>query len=157
MQAPHLKVQLANGKLIEYKDIVYPPFREIVRRCAPYTITAQSGAHVPYALYKAVEYVVEHSIPGDFVECGVWAGGSCLLAALSFMQFEDTSRKIYMYDTFCGMPEPSEHDLNWDGNPAWTTWKAHRDSGKNWGDGGPLALVTSTVRSSGYPQENWFS
>ena len=32
-----------------------------------------------YALYKAVEYVVEANIPGDFAECGVWRGGSVMV------------------------------------------------------------------------------
>ena len=148
-----LKVKLRDGTETEYKDITDPVFKEIFRRCAPFTITANTGAHVPYALYKAVEYVVEHDIPGDFVECGVWAGGSCLLAAISFRIFGDTSRSLYMYDTFDGMPEPSENDMDWDGNPAWAAWKAHRDSGKRWGFGGALAVVKATVGSSEYPDD----
>ncbi len=152
MNGTPFTVQLSNGTQVTYKDIVEEPFKEIVCRCAPYTLTSTFGAHVPYALYKAIEYVVQHKIPGDFVECGVWAGGSCLLAALSFRHFGDTSRKIYMYDTFKGMPEPGEKDVDWNGTPAWPTWKSLREEGKSWGDGGPLALVKATVESSGYPQ-----
>lgn len=150
---PPLVLKLPDGSTVEYKDIVEPAFKEFLARCAPYTITAQSGAQVPYALYKAVDYVVRNRIPGAFVECGVWSGGSSLLAALSFKHFGDTSRELFMYDTYAGMPEPSEIDCDWDGKSALAEWKRLRDKGERWGDGGSLALVKATVQSSGYPTD----
>ena len=148
-----LRVALPDGSVVDYKDMIEPAFAEFFRRCAPHTLTAQSGAQVPYAMFKAVEYVAKNRIAGDIVECGVWSGGSCLLAALSLIHFGDRTRRIYMYDTFAGMPEPSEVDLDWDGNPAWRAWKNHRDAGKRWGDGGSVAFVRSIVESSGYPSQ----
>jgi hypothetical protein len=63
-----------------------------------------------YALYKGVEYVVKHQIPGDFVECGVWKGGSSMLIAKTLLKFGVSDRKIWMYDTYEGMSEPTEND-----------------------------------------------
>jgi hypothetical protein len=65
-----------------------------------------------YAAYNNVKYIVENKIPGDIVECGVWRGGITQLAALTMIHLKDTSRKIYLYDTFEGMPKPEDEDLD---------------------------------------------
>jgi hypothetical protein len=64
-----------------------------------------------YALYKAVEHVVQMRIPGDFVECGVWRGGSIMMMALAARHFGDTQRCMWLYDTFSGMTAPSTGDI----------------------------------------------
>jgi len=64
-----------------------------------------------YALYKAVEYVVRHDISGDFVECGVWRGGSVMMMALALRSFGKVDRIIHCYDTFEGMPPPEQVDV----------------------------------------------
>ncbi len=70
-----------------------------------------TSAQRMYALYQAVRYVVENRIEGDFVECGVWRGGSCMLMAHTLKAMGDTSRTLYLYDTFTGMTRPGEHDI----------------------------------------------
>jgi hypothetical protein len=83
-----------------YPDIADAFFTEIARKVRPHTLTFGSGAEGPWALYQSIEHIVRNKIPGDIVECGVWSGGSMLLAALALMHFGDTSRRIYLYDTF---------------------------------------------------------
>ena len=63
-----------------------------------------------YALYKSVEYIIKTDIPGDFVECGVWRGGSTMLIAFTLIELNATNRKIYLYDTFKGMTKPTDYD-----------------------------------------------
>lgn len=82
-------------------------FMRIYDRCKEFTMTSKERM---YALYKATEYVIESDIPGDFVECGVWKGGSSMLIALTLLELKSTDRKIYLYDTFEGMTEPCEED-----------------------------------------------
>src|ERR1700691_3445989 len=72
------------------------------------------GAEAAWALYDAIIYIVTNNIPGDIVECGVLSGGSMLLAAHTLMRLGDTSRRIYLYDTFAGMPRPDAVDTRWD-------------------------------------------
>ena len=60
---------------------------------------------------KACKYVVQNNIPGDFVECGVWRGGHGILAKKIFERM-GSSKKVWMFDTFEGMAEPTEHDVN---------------------------------------------
>ena len=81
--------------------------KELYRRVDPYTMTTPPRV---YALVRAVEYVVARGVPGAIVECGVWRGGSMMAAALTLLRLGVTDRALYLYDTFSGMPPPSEVD-----------------------------------------------
>ena len=59
---------------------------------------------------KACRYVLENDIEGDFVECGVWRGGNGILAKKVFQYF-GSDKKVWMFDTFEGMTEPTELDV----------------------------------------------
>jgi O-methyltransferase len=82
---------------------------DIIQSVLPYTQTSPERI---YALCEAVRYVVANQIPGDFVECGVWKGGSMMAVALTLLSLDDQSRKLYLYDTFDGMTEPSDNDIS---------------------------------------------
>jgi len=70
------------------------------------TTTARSKA-----LWKFCKMVFEEDIPGDFVECGVWKGGSSGLMALAQKKFEiNGTRKIHLFDSFEGLPQPGHED-----------------------------------------------
>ncbi len=79
-----------------------------IRASAPFTMTNQAKV---FALVQGIRYIVRNGIPGDFVECGVWRGGSTMAAARTLLQLGDTSRHLYLFDTFEGMPPPSEKDI----------------------------------------------
>jgi len=70
------------------------------------------------ALCNAVHYLVKNNIQGDFVECGVWRGGSTMAAIDTLIKASDTTRNIFLYDTFEGMSEPTEHDKVFTGTAA---------------------------------------
>ena len=72
-----------------------------------FTITSPEMVN---ALVEAVKYVVSKKIGGAMVECGVWRGGSVMAMALVLKQLVDESRDIYLYDTFSGMPAPTNTD-----------------------------------------------
>ncbi len=90
-------------------------FIEIYEKCKKYTSTSIERMN---ALFAATKYVVENKIPGDIVECGVWKGGSMMLCAYTLLYLNDTSRKIYLYDTYEGMTEPTEVDVSFDNKSA---------------------------------------
>jgi len=81
----------------------------------PFTMTS---AERLYALYQSVRYVVAKGVEGDFVECGVWRGGSCMMMALTLRQLGAADRRIHLYDTFEGMSEPTEADRQLTGESA---------------------------------------
>ena len=87
-------------------------FRKLHAQCAPY---AMSSVERMYALYQAACYVARHSVDGDFVECGVFRGASSMLAALSLRAQGVEHKDLYLYDTFAGMPPPTEQDRDFGG------------------------------------------
>ena len=139
----------------DYPDIADPFFAEIAQQVRPHTRTFGFGAEAPWALYQSVEYIVRNRIPGDIVECGVWSGGSMLLAAHALMHFGATSRRIFLYDTFAGNPRPDAIDARWDGVPALPTWEHHQRNGGRWCYGGTQDHVRRVVLSSGYPEDQF--
>jgi len=91
-------------------------FAAVQRAVAQFTMTSVERC---YALWEATAYISRQQLPGALVECGVWRGGSSMLAALALLKCGDTSRDMYLFDTFEGMPEPSEHDIQSEtGRPA---------------------------------------
>lgn len=81
----------------------------------PFTMTSPERIA---SLCNAVRYIVDNNIEGDFVECGVWRGGSTMAAIDTLMKSGKTDREIYLYDTFEGMSEPTEADKVFTGTSA---------------------------------------
>lgn len=94
-----------------------PEFHTVYERCAPFTMTPVERM---YALWQAVRYV-SGRVDGDYVECGVWRGGSSMLAGHTFHQLGER-RNLWLYDTFEGMPDPGDRDRRVGGDPLdWET------------------------------------
>jgi hypothetical protein len=87
---------------------------DIIRRVQHYTLTSPERIA---ALCHAVAYIVRCDIPGDFVECGVWRGGS-IMAMIGTLARTSAIRDIHLFDTFAGMTNPADVDVNFMGQPA---------------------------------------
>jgi hypothetical protein len=62
-------------------------------------------------LWDFSKKVLNSDVPGDFVECGVWKGGSAGIMGMALEKFDaDHHRKLHLFDSFEGLPEPSELD-----------------------------------------------
>src|SRR5260370_27987614 len=83
-----------------------PEFVQLFDSCKSETMTSIERM---YALYQATCHVLDRGIMGDFVECGVWRGGTGMLIAATPQAPGCTNRPILLYDTVCGMPPPSHH------------------------------------------------
>lgn len=92
-----------------------PDFMKMYAACRPYTMTSPERL---YVLYQAVSYVIQNNIPGDFVECGVWKGGSSMMIAQVLKGLGVTDRTLWLYDTYEGMSEPGEEDRDFSGQTA---------------------------------------
>jgi hypothetical protein len=125
-------------------------FRGFHQRCAPFTMTSIERM---YALYAAIKHLVRFDVPGDVVECGVWRGGSSMLAALTLDAVGDRQRSIHLYDTFAGMSEPEGRDRSTYGESAVTTWEDHRAGAINEWAYSPLEEVRRNMLSTGFPAE----
>jgi len=127
-----------------------PEFLELHALCSAYTMTSVERM---LALYEAVRHVVRSGIPGDFVECGVWRGGSSMLAALVLDRLGDAERRLYLYDTFAGMPEPGELDVDVLGQSAHPHWQSEQRGDVNEWCYSSLEEVRRNLRSTGFPAE----
>jgi hypothetical protein len=112
---------------VSHPDIQHEAgFVRAFERCRPFTMTSPERM---YALWQAVRYVHRAGIPGDYVECGVWRGGSSMLAALSFAEAGDSTRKLWLYDTYAGMSEPTDRDRAFDADePVSEDWEERKAS-----------------------------
>ena len=54
--------------------------------------------------------VVKGDVKGDFVECGVWRGGASIYAKAVLSVLGATDRKVWLADSFEGLPVQSEED-----------------------------------------------
>jgi O-methyltransferase len=59
----------------------------------------------------ACKYALENQILGDFVECGVYRGGNALIMAQMLEIHNVKEKKVWLYDTFAGMTQPTEFDV----------------------------------------------
>jgi hypothetical protein len=96
------------------KDMIDREFWEIAEDVWDYTALSDAGL---FNLYHACRHIIAHRIDGDVVECGVFFGGSVMLAAEVLRRHDySRERRILALDTFWGFARRSEHDIDFDGN-----------------------------------------
>jgi len=78
--------------------------QELMAQVAPYTMVDRGRLE---AVIRALD-ATQH-LHGAFVECGTWRGGVCMLAGMHMLQAGST-RPMVLFDTFTGMPKPTEED-----------------------------------------------
>jgi predicted O-methyltransferase YrrM len=117
----------------------------------PFTMTS---AERVWALIRSVRYIVDNDIEGDFVECGVWRGGSAMVMALTLADL-GTQRQLWLYDTFAGMTEPSPVDVEADSGTSATRLlsRTEKAEGKNAWCIASLADVKANLAATGYPED----
>lgn len=94
----------ARKKLPAHLD---PTTRATIEQVLPRTMTAPAKLE---ALVDAVRYLERHGVPGAMVECGVWRGGSMQAVAITLLELGSTDRELHLFDTYEGMPAPTEED-----------------------------------------------
>ena len=57
-------------------------------------------------LAKCVRQVMKDDVPGDFIETGVWRGGACILMRGISRAGGQGHRKVFVADSFEGLPPP---------------------------------------------------
>ena len=88
--------------------------KEIIKLSDKYTMTDNITM---WALIQSIKNVIQNKIDGDFVECGVWRGGNLILCQ-KYFNLQHIKKKIYGFDTFEGMVEPKEIDIDYRNIPA---------------------------------------
>lgn len=129
-----------------------PEFLALQERCADMTMTSVERM---YALYSAVRHLISSGIAGDFVECGVWRGGSAMMMALTALSMGEADRTIWLYDTFSGMTAPDVYDVQaMSGTSASSILAANlRDEANPFWGIAPRAVVEVNLASTAWPKD----
>jgi hypothetical protein len=81
-----------------------PAIKAAVDRIKRHTMTSFERLA---SLWQQVRYLDRFDVPGAFVECGVWKGGSTGLMALAHRATRAVpTRELHLFDSFEGLPEP---------------------------------------------------
>lgn len=65
--------------------------------------------------------VLQWDVPGDFMETGVWRGGASIFMRAILKAYGDTKRKVWLADSFQGLPKPDPNTYPADlGDDLWT-------------------------------------
>lgn len=105
------KTLLGNKKIDEQFPGDFEEFHiSVIKKVKPFTMTSNERL---YGLIEGVKYVIANNLPGSFVECGVWKGGSMMAIAETLLKLGISDRNLYLYDTFSGMTAPTKEDNNY--------------------------------------------
>jgi hypothetical protein len=81
---------------------------DIARRQNGSDIPSVAHTMVGLARLDNVQYCLERvladDVPGDFIETGVWRGGTCIFARAILRAYGVTDRQVWVADSFAGMP-----------------------------------------------------
>jgi O-methyltransferase len=134
-----------------YRDVTADE-REILETVLPYTRTSPERL---LASIRAVEHICRAAIPGDIVECGVWRGGNSMAMALALRKQADTSRRLFLYDTFAGMTAATAADVDDRGQRAEAILAgAAKTEGGAWAIAS-LEDVKRNMHVTGYPDDHF--
>ncbi len=139
--------RLARGK----QPFTYPldfddAARAVCARVEDFTLTRPERLG---ALRSAVHRIVDTEVPGGFVECGVWRGGSMMAVALSLLEKGVTDRDLYLFDTYGPIPAPTGKDVDVHGVDAVHAWSAYMEAQPFT----PVEEVRANLASTGYPMD----
>ena len=77
-------------------------------------------------IQQCVTSVLRDGIPGDLMETGVWRGGASIFMRAVLAAYGDSSRTVFVADSFQGVPQPDPERFPQDGaDTAWgQLWRA---------------------------------
>ena len=55
-----------------------------------------------------VENIIKNKVDGDLIETGVWRGGATIFMRAVLAAYEITDRRVFVADSFEGLPKPNE-------------------------------------------------
>jgi hypothetical protein len=111
-------------------------FDEAYSLCKPFSMLQKPRL-------KAIWDGVQTDALGAVVQCGVWRGGSVMMALYSMMEMPDTDwRIVHCLDTFTGMVEPTAEDKEYYG-------RGYTDYGESVSS---FVNTANNINTTGYPR-----
>lgn len=98
-----------------------PEFKDILQAISGASLVSPDRCHILWTLARQAV-----ALEGDFVECGVYKGGTSRLLA-EILAKQNSKRELHLFDTFAGMPDTGEQDIHKQGDFADTSLEQVRD------------------------------
>jgi len=98
--------RLAGWQIV--KNIVYDEKEKEQGLIWPLQADTMIGLRRLDNLQFCVQNVLNDHIDGDLIETGVWRGGACIFMRAILAAYGITDRRIFVADSFEGLPEPDE-------------------------------------------------
>jgi O-methyltransferase len=73
------------------------------------------------SLQHCIEQVLRDEVPGDFIETGVWRGGTCIFMRAALEAYGDKARQVWVADSFEGFPKPDGRYQQDEDQPWWVS------------------------------------
>lgn len=128
-------------------------FLKLIAAVRSYTMLSQARL---FSLYNLAKQICLDDLPGNFVECGTWRGGTAAMLAFVIKKYSLRPRILYVFDTFAGMPDPTDADLH-DGIPANDTGLGSGTLKASIVDGLDIVCKSLDVRDIVVPVQGLFS
>jgi hypothetical protein len=94
----------------------YDPSKRLIGRDWPKTALTMIGTARMRNLRVLCERVLSEDVPGDMLEAGVWRGGACIYMKAIIQAYANTTRRVYVADSFEGLPTPDVNRYPADAN-----------------------------------------
>lgn len=99
----------------EYPDITRPlPYSRERRETGldwPSEAETMVGLKRLKNLQECCTSAISNSVPGDFVETGIWRGGCGILMRAVLAAVGDVERRVWLFDSFEGLPKPDANSF----------------------------------------------
>lgn len=95
-----------NHRIVRFQS--FSPEKRMEGRDWPAYAETMIGLKRIDSLENCMENIIKNNIPGDFIETGVWRGGAVIFMKAFLKSHGVTDRKIWVADSFKGLPEPDE-------------------------------------------------
>jgi O-methyltransferase len=91
---------------IVYKKAYDPEQREMGRDW-PARAESMIGLRRMENIQQCVQTLLDDDVPGDLIETGVWRGGACIFMKANLLARGDSTRTVWVADSFQGLPPPN--------------------------------------------------
>ena len=98
---------LASRALELVRRIEVDPALRSVGKDQPEDAETMMGRRRLDNLHQCIRHVLEHDVPGDLIETGVWRGGGTIFMRGALAAYGDSSRRVWVADSFAGLPPPN--------------------------------------------------
>jgi O-methyltransferase len=98
----------ANVSIDPWTAGTFDPARRAVGRDWPATAETMIGTARMRNIRTLLHQVLSQDVPGDLIETGVWRGGACIYMRAILAAAGDSKRRVFVADSFKGLPPPSD-------------------------------------------------